>query len=107
MSCAKISILQPINAERTITMDYPNYSTEHQKSKHLTYENRMTIQIRLKDGWTPYRIAREIGRACNTVHNEIKRGQVALYRGKIIRYKASAGQATYDEHRLNSRNCYS
>jgi IS30 family transposase len=45
-------------------MDYPNYTTEHQKGKHLTYDNRMTIQIRLKDGWTPYRIAKEIGCAC-------------------------------------------
>jgi IS30 family transposase len=88
-------------------MDYPNYTTEHQKGKHLTYDNRMMIQIRLKDGWTPYRMAKDIGCACNTVRNEIKRGQVTLYRGKVIRYKASEGQAAYEKHRLNSRNCYS
>ena len=39
MSCVRISIPQPISTERTITMDYPNYTTEHQKGKHLTYQN--------------------------------------------------------------------
>ena len=49
-------------------------TTEHKKGKHLSYEERVVIQTRLKDGWTPNRIAREIGCAPNTVRNEIKRG---------------------------------
>lgn len=67
-------------------------TTEYKKSKHLSYEERIVIQTRLKDGWTPNRIAREIGCAPNTVR---KRGTVSLYRGNVFRYKASAGQATY------------
>lgn len=74
-------------------------TTEHRKGKHLSYEERIVIQTRLKDGWTPNRIAKEIGCAPNTVRNEIKRGTVSLYRGNVFRYKASAGQATYKKNR--------
>ena len=35
-------------------------TTEHRKGKHLSYEERVVIQTRLKDGWTPNRIAKEI-----------------------------------------------
>lgn len=48
-------------------------TTEHRKGKHLSYEERVIIQTRRKDGWNPNRIAREIGCAPNTVRNEIKR----------------------------------
>ena len=54
-------------------------TTEHRKGQHLTFEHRVLIQTRLKDGWSPARIAQEIGCAPNTVRNEIKRGTVALY----------------------------
>lgn len=74
-------------------------TTEHRKGKHLSYEERVVIQTRLKDGWTPNRIAREIGCASNTVRNEIKRGTVSLYRGNVFRYKANAGQAAYEKNR--------
>ena len=33
-------------------MDYPDYTTEHQKGKHLTYEDYVKIQMRLQDGWS-------------------------------------------------------
>ena len=36
------------------------------------------FQTRLKDGWTPNRIAGELGCAPNTVRNEIKRGTVTM-----------------------------
>lgn len=76
-------------------------TTEHRKGKHLSYEERVIIQTRLKDGWNPNRIAREIGCAPNTVRNEIKRGTVALYQGNVFRYKASAGQAAYEKNRAS------
>ena len=63
-------------------------TTEHRKGQHLSFEHRVLIQTRLKDGWSPNRIAKEIGYAPNTVRNEIKRGTVALYRGNVLRYKA-------------------
>lgn len=87
-------------------MDNHNCTSEHRKNQHLTLENRMLIQLRLKDGYTIYKIAKEIGCVYNTVKNEIKRGTVVLYNGSIKRYKASVGQATYNEHRKNSRKQY-
>ena len=74
-------------------------TAEHRKCKHLSYEERVIIQTRLKDRWDPNRIAREIGCEPNTVRNEIKRGAVALCRGKVFRYKASAGQTVYEKNR--------
>ena len=60
-------------------MDYLySTTTEHSKGQHLSFEHRVLIQIRLKDGWSPNKIAKEIGCAPNTVRNEIKRGTVVL-----------------------------
>lgn len=87
-------------------MDNHNCTTEHRKNQHLTYENRVVIQMRLKDGRTIYQIAKELGCAYNTVKNEIKRGTMVLYNGNIRRYKASTGQNVYNEHRKNSRKQY-
>lgn len=55
-------------------MDYPNDNTTLRKNKHLNYEESMIIQIRLKDGFTSYKIAKELGRPINTIINEIRRG---------------------------------
>lgn len=87
-------------------MDQENYTTRHQKGKHLNYDERMTIQLRLKDGWSPYRIAQELGCASNTVRNEIERGTVSLYHSKVKKYKASAGQKQYEKNRAGSRKPY-
>lgn len=58
-------------------MDHLHYTAnEHRKGQHLTFECRVLIQTRLKDGWSLNRIAKEIGCAPNTVRNEIKRGTV-------------------------------
>lgn len=80
-------------------MDQVHSTTEHRKGKHLSYEERVVIQTRLKDGWNPNRIAREIGCALNTVRNEIKRGTVALYSGTVLRCKVKIGQAAYEKNR--------
>lgn len=81
-------------------MDQVHSTTEqHVKGKHLTYEERVIIQIRTKEGWSPNRIATEIGCASNTVRNELKRGMVDLYNGHVQRYKANQGQKIYEEHR--------
>lgn len=56
-------------------MDYPHSTiTGHKKGKHLTFEERIVIQIRLKDGCSIRAIAREIGCSPSTVSNEIERG---------------------------------
>lgn len=88
-------------------MDH-SYSTtnEHKRGQHLTYDERMLIQIRLKDGKSQRAIAREIGCSPTTISNEIKRGTVLLYHGRVKRYKASTGQKTYEEHRMASCRHY-
>ena len=80
-------------------MDIQNYTTEHRKGQHLLAEGRHEIDVRLKDGWSPYRIAKHLGRAYNTIKNEIARGTVYLYNGKVARYKAKAGEQQYKDNR--------
>ena len=84
-------------------MDYPNHTTNSRKHKHLTYQERVIIQIRLQDGYSPYKIAKELGCASNTVRNEITRGTVSqIKQGRIItQYLADAGEAIYKRNRKN------
>ena len=83
-------------------MDHYHSTTgQHVKGKHLTFEERVIIQTRRKDGWSANRIAKELGCAPNTIRNELRRGTVNLYRGKVQRYKASQGQKTYEQNRTN------
>lgn len=87
-------------------MDQLNSTTQRQKGKHLSFEKRVIIQTRLNDKHSPNKIAAELGCSPNTVRNEIKRGTIYLYNGKVARYKADAGQKAYDENRANScRHC--
>ena len=72
-------------------MDTQNYTTEHRKGQHLLAEERHEIEVRRKDGWSIYRIAKHLNRPYNTIKNEIARGTVYLYNGKVARYKAKAG----------------
>lgn len=87
-------------------MDTKDYSTEHRKGQHLFSEERHEIEVRLKDGWSIYRIAKHLGRPYNTIKNEVARGSVKLYRGKVVRYKADVGEKTYTENRSRSRRQY-
>ncbi len=87
-------------------MDNPNCSTEHRKGQHLTAEERHDIEVHLKDGWSKYKIAKHLNRPYNTVKNEILRGTVALYHGKVFRYKADAGQIQYKQNRRSSARKY-
>ena len=87
-------------------MDNTNYTTEHRKGQHLLSEERHEIEVRLKDGWSTYRIAKHLGRPYNTIKNEIQRGMVSLYHGKVQRYKADEGKKVYWEHRQNCRKQY-
>ena len=62
---------------------------KRKKGTHLSLEERVIIQTRLKDQCSLRSIAREIGCSPSTIHYEIKRGAVKLYHGKVKRYKAS------------------
>ena len=88
-------------------MDKTNYTTEHRKGQHLLSEERHEIEVRLKDGWSIYRIAKHLGRPYNTIKNEVERGTVLKSNGKPKRYNADIGEQVYLEHRENCRrvNC--
>lgn len=87
-------------------MDQLNSTTQRQKGKHLSFKERVIIQTRLNDKHSPNKIAAELGCSPNTARNEIKRGTVYLYNGKVTRYKAKAGQKAYEDNRANScRRC--
>ncbi|MBQ8287919.1 MAG: helix-turn-helix domain-containing protein [Clostridia bacterium] len=79
-------------------MDHLDYTTEHRKGQHLLSEERHEIEVRRKDGWSIYRIAKHLGRPYNTIKNEIARGTVSLYNGKVQRYKADEGKKVYRDH---------
>lgn len=85
-------------------MDYPNNNIESRKNKHLIFQERLTIQIRLKDGFSAYKIAKELNRPINTILNEIRRGTTTqIKQGKYIEtYIADTGEAVYKKHRLHS-----
>ena len=88
-------------------MDYPNHITSHEKGKHLTYEDYVVIELRLKDGWKPNAIAKkELNCSANTVRNIIKKGMTPLYNGKIFRFKAKTAWKVYQENRRRSCRTY-
>lgn len=56
-------------------MDHDEYAQNHKKNQHLTYGERVVIEVRYnRCHWTANRIANEIGCSANTVRNELNRG---------------------------------
>lgn len=49
-------------------MDHQNHNIESRKNKHLNFKERMTIEIRLKDEFSAYKIAKELNRPINISH---------------------------------------
>lgn len=88
-------------------MNHPDYITDHQKGKHLIYEDYVLIELRLKDGWTANAIAtKELHCSANTVRNIIKKGMTSLYNGKVYRFKAKTAWKAYQENRSHSCRNY-
>lgn len=88
-------------------MDYPNHITNHEKGKHLTYEDYVVIELQLKGGWKPNAIAKkELNCSANTVRNIIKKGMTPLYNGKVFRFKAKTAWKVYQENRRRSCRTY-
>lgn len=93
--------------EEAIAMDYPNHITDHEKGKHLTYEDYVVIELRLKDGRKPNAIAKkELNCSANTVRNIIKKGMTPPYNGKVFRFKAKTAWKVYQENRRRSCRTY-
>lgn len=74
------------------------------KNKHLNFKERTIIEIRLNDGFSPYKIAKELGRPINTILNEIRRGTTSqIKQNKHVElYFADTGEAIYKKNRKNS-----
>ena len=83
-------------------MDSLHYTmNQHIKGKHLSFEERVIIQLRLKDCYSLCATARELNCSPSTISYEVKRGTVELYYGKVKRYKATQGHDAYQAHRKN------
>lgn len=85
-------------------MDHQNHNTESRKNKHLNYKERMTIELRLKDGFSAYKIAKELNSPINTILNEIRCGTTTqIKQGNYIEmYIADTGEAIYRNNSHNS-----
>lgn len=81
-------------------------TTSHKKEKHLSFEERIIIQLRIKDKYFIRVIVREIGCSPTTVSNEIKCGTILMYKNHSPYYRAKAGQAAYESNRRNSCRTY-
>lgn len=81
-------------------------TSSRKKGKHLSFEERVIIQLRIKDNRSIREIAREIGCSPQTVSNEIHRGTVLMYKNHTPHYRAKAGQKSYEENRLRCGRIY-
>lgn len=80
-----------------------NYYTP--KSKHLTLTERRMIERWLQEGLSNREIARRLAKAPQTIHNEVKRGQVRqqVRKGKFeVIYSADFAQKAYQNNRKRS-----
>ena len=90
-------------------MTQTHFTTSDRKSKHLSFKERGQIELLKKQGYSNRAIARILGRAPQTIHNEIKRGSVEQVRqqkqhGKVYTYQyskyiAEVGQEDYEHQR--------
>ena len=88
-------------------MDHDEYAQNHKKNQHLTYGERVVIEVRYnRCHWTANKISKEIGCSANTIRNELNRGMKSVYYGSIKRYDAKLGQQHYEENRLNCHRHY-
>ena len=80
-----------------------NHTLTSQKNKHLSAYERGQIQFLHSKGLSPYAIGKQLGRASNTIRNELKRGTVSQIKGKstVLTYFPDTGEAVYKQNRLN------
>lgn len=88
-----------------------NVNTPAVKDKHLTTDERAKIQVLKQAGYSHRQIAKQLGRAPQTINNEIHRGSVTQVskqkqNGKTYRYTHAmyfpdVGQRQYDANRLH------
>ena len=86
-----------------LTMDNINDTTNQRKNKHLNAFERGQIQLLNAEDFTSYAIGKRLGRASNTIRNELARGTVSQIKtNKTVNiYYPDAGQAAYEKNRAN------
>ena len=82
-------------------MEYPHHTPSSRKNKHLNPYERGQIKLLNDQGQTPYAIGKMLGRASNTIRNELERGTVPQIKQKktIMVYLPDAGQMAYERNR--------
>jgi len=90
-------------------MDYPKYTPNPRKNKHLSLTERVKIELLTGEGKTPYSISKILGRPINTIINELRRGTVEQIRQnkRVMIYYADSGQTAYDRNRKACGRKYS
>ena len=93
-------------------MTQANNTTNSHKGTHLSYKERMTIEVLIQEKYSVRKMSIRLKRTRKTIKNEIDRGTITQLKrqkqnGKIYDYytevySADAGQTIYDENRLNS-----
>lgn len=77
------------------------------KGKHLNIEERRQIAALYKEGYTPYKIGKILGRSEGTIRNELRRGTVTILvaNGAFEKeqYFPDTGQLKYEENRKRCR----
>lgn len=66
--------------------------------KHLQWRERMKIEDWLKAGWTPRRIADELGRHISTIYREIKRGWGQQRTSDLVDYECYLADIAQDKY---------
>jgi len=89
-------------------MDHSQFTPNPRKNKHLSFKERVKIELLVDQGKTAYAIAKLLNRPINTFTNELRRGTVdQIKQGKLVKiYYADAGQAKYEANRRNTGRRY-
>ena|SRR6056297_243531 len=84
-------------------MEYPHHTPSSRKNKHLELWERGQIKLLHDQGHTAYAIAKILGRAQNTIRNELARGTVIQVKGRkrVKVYFPDSGQMAYERNRKN------
>jgi IS30 family transposase len=89
-------------------MDHSQFTPNPRKNKHLSFKERVKIELLADEGKTAYAIAKLLNRPINTITNELRCGTVdQIKQGKFVKiYYADAGQAKYEANRRNTGRRY-
>lgn len=84
-------------------MDNYNSTLNNRKNKHLNSFERGQIQLLLSEGVSIYKISQKLGRAYNTIKNEVNRGTVKQIKKdkEVYIYYPDVAERKYKEARKN------